>query len=385
MITDAQRAELITFEGGPHPVVSVYLNLRPDRQVLRRFQTAFNELADRCAAELDHATENAVRPEFERIRGYLKNVEPKGLGLAIFACSPRNFWRSYFVQLPLDDDITVNDKPQLRPLLNLLDEHARYAIALVDKEKARIFAINIGEVEDEIDVSDFVPNKHDQGGWSQSNYQRAHDNAVLQHLKHVCIGLDELRARTPYHRLLILGPEEPTTALQDMLSSEVKERLVGVLPGEFFGNQAEMIERANVFMQGVERQAEKRLVTQLLEFAGAGGRGATGLAPSLDALWNGQLATLLVAEDVRMPGGECTSCGRIVASARTSCPSCNAPMHQLDDVVERAIQRTLNQSGTVEIVHGAAAEQLRAAGGIGALLRYTLAPASEHTTAAETT
>jgi peptide chain release factor subunit 1 len=385
MITEALRDELVNFDGGEHPVLSVYLDLGPDRQVQRRFQAAYDDLVDRCTAELSRDERQAVLPEFERVGAYLRDIEPQGRGLALFSCTPCDFWRAHFTQLPLRDDIFVNRKPYLRPLLSLMDEHERYAVALVDKEKARILAVNMAQIEDEIDIADDVPSKHDQGGWSQSRYQRAHDNAVMHHLKHVVDGLDELHARQPFRRLVILGPEEATTELQNMLSSRVKDTLVAVRPGEFFGNQAEMLQRTTELMQSVEREMEERIVTQLLEFTGAGGRGARGLSPVLDALWNGQVDTLIVADDIRMAGGECVSCGRIVASGRTTCPSCNSRMLPLDDVVERAIQRTLGQSGAVEVVHGAAADRLRAAGGIGAMLRFTIAPASEHTTASETT
>jgi hypothetical protein len=42
--------------------------------------------------------------------------------------------------------------PDLAPLLRLLDEHERYAVALVDKEKARLFSVFLGEIEVERQV-----------------------------------------------------------------------------------------------------------------------------------------------------------------------------------------------------------------------------------------
>lgn len=54
-----------------------------------------------------------------------------------------------------------------------------------------------------------------------------------------------------------------------------------------------------------------------------------------------------------------------------SCPACGAPTRPLRDVVERAIEVTLQLAGSVEIAHGQAVEQLRqAGGGLGALLRF---------------
>ena len=123
-----------------------------------------------------------------------------------------------------------------------------------------------------------------------------------------------------------------------------------------------------------ERKQENALVDQMLDRRRRRTRLARA-APTLDALWNGQVDTLLVARDARMPGAECPNCGRIVASGRAECPSCSARMEPLDDIIERAIERTLGQSGQVELLGGAAAERLHeAGGGIGAILRYTLNP-----------
>ena len=159
------------------------------------------------------------------------------------------------------------------------------------------------------------------------------------------------------------------------MSAPLLERVIGAISIEMFANDREVVERAQALHATAERKQENALVDQLLEFAGAGGRGSQGLAPTLDALWNGQVDTLLVARDARMPGAECPNCGRIVASGRAECPSCSARMEPLDDIIERAIERTLGQSGQVELLDGAAAERLHeAGGGIGAILRYTLNP-----------
>ena len=44
-------------------------------------------------------------------------------------------------------------------------------------------------------------------------------------------------------------------------------------------------------------------------------------------------------------------------------------MGPLDDVIERAVERTLDEQGYVEIVHGTAAARLTEVGGLGAFLR----------------
>ena len=73
----------------------------------------------------------------------------------------------------------------MAPLLELVDEFERYAIALVDKEKARLFTFFASEIEEMESFKDFVFGKSDQGGVSQARYQQHHEAHVYWHLKRV--------------------------------------------------------------------------------------------------------------------------------------------------------------------------------------------------------
>ena len=91
-----------------------------------------------------------------------------------------------------------------------LDEYERYAVALVDKEKARFFSVFLGEIDETDDFKDFVPAKHDQGGVSQANFQRHHEAHVFRHLKRVeravaMAGSVEVVHGEPAERLLQAG------------------------------------------------------------------------------------------------------------------------------------------------------------------------------------
>jgi peptide chain release factor subunit 1 len=379
MITASQRDELVHFAGGAQHVLSVYLDLTANRQVQRMYQAAFQDMARRCEAELDHQRAKQLRAEIARVNDFLEGEPHRGQGLSIFSCASADFWRVYFTPVRLDDDIFYTSKPVIRPLLGVLDEYGRYGVALVDSESARLMTVNLGEIEDGDEVADDVTGRHKQGGWSQSRFQRHIDEEIDDHLRHAAMALTALYQRRPFERLVLGGPEEPLARFKELLSAPLLERVIGAIGIEMFANEHEVLERAQALQAKAERKQEHALVDQLLEFAGAGGRGSHGLAPTLDALWNGQVDTLLVARDARMPGAECPNCGRIVASGRTDCPSCSARMEPLDDIVERAIARTLGQSGRVELLDGAAAERLNeAGGGIGAILRYALNPGESY-------
>ena len=64
-------------------------------------------------------------------------------------------------------------------------------------------------------------------------------------------------------------------------------------------------------------------------------------------------------------------CGRLEPGDVATCPACGSAMQPVHDVVHRAMARTIEQAGRVEVVHGdAAGRLLQAGGGLGALVRF---------------
>jgi peptide subunit release factor 1 (eRF1) len=120
-----------------------------------------------------------------------------------------------------------------------------------------------------------------------------------------------------------------------------------------------------------ERAAEEQLVEELLALGARGGQAIYGVAEMLEAACQGHVRTLVVAEGLHLLGAECLRCGCLVRDGQHLCPACGAALAALDDVVERASERTLDERERVETVHGRAAMRLvEGEGGLGALLRF---------------
>jgi peptide chain release factor subunit 1 len=315
----------------------------------------------------------ALKKEEERVQQWLSSEPPQRRSVAVFSCKPRDLWETHFFAVPVRDHLAYEPKPHLAPLLEILDEYERYAVAVVDKRNARILSIFLGEIEDRQDLKDFVPGKHDQGGWSQARYQRHHEAHVDRHLRRVVDWLIDLYRRRGFDRLILLGPEEPVSALKPLLPEDLASRTAATVSAETSIADAQVLELIRDVQTDVERGAEERLVNEVLDYAAAGGRGAAGIGPVLDAIILGDVQRLLVAEGTQVSGGECPKCGLLQNGSVSACPSCGNELDRVSDLVERMIQRTLDQDGSVEIVHGAPAERLRAkAEGAAALLRFPI-------------
>jgi peptide subunit release factor 1 (eRF1) len=372
MFTPEEILRLEEFDAGTARVLSVYLELDVHDEAGRSYLIALADLLKDIRPQFDIDTRIALDHEADRVAVWLDENRKGGNGLVVFSCEPRVLWKAQFLQVPVQDHMVFERRPDVAPLLDVLDEFERYAVALVDKSRARLFTVFAGEIEQVEVLEDFVPPHHKQGGPSQVNMQRHHEAHVFRHLKRVAERLTELQRHRSFDRLVIAGPEEAASELRRVLPRALASRVAAVIGADPHATPQEILEKTLQVERQAERAVEQQLLDEIFEKAGAGGRATVGVARTLDALWLGDVQTLLVSYGAHEPGCECTNCGRLEAGALDKCPMCGSPMQPVHDVFHRAMARTIEQSGAVETLHGEHAERLREAGGLGAMLRYRL-------------
>ena len=360
LLTTEQIAALAQFAPEGAKVMSVYLNVPPERHLNGALYAALNEL-------IQSLPDQDLRGEAAPIERMLD--QPRGKGLVAFSCTTHGFLRAAYLPVPVADHIVYEGKPDVGPLISVLDDYQRYAVALVDKARARLFTIHVGAIEEQEELFEDIPQKHDQGGLSQSRLQRQHDEHVHWHLKDVVERLDTLSRQRPFDRLVLAGPVEAVSELRDRLPRPLADRLIDVTNLAFNASEDEVLARTLEIEQRAERAQEQRVVEQLIE-AEAHERGARGVVPTLEALYLGNVMTLVVADGFRIPGVECAGCGRLERLPMESCPACSGSMQATHDIVHRAMARTLGQGGTVEVVHDSAAQWLAEHEGLGAIFRF---------------
>jgi peptide subunit release factor 1 (eRF1) len=372
MVTLEQIEELEAFDSRGARVLSLYLRIEPASQVRRSYRIDLEDLLREAREKLDESARADFATEAAKAQAWLDGQpQPRGKGLAVFSCSLRGLWRADFLAVPVMNHVTFEPRPDVAPLLELIDEYERYAVAVVDKEKARLFTVFAGEIEESEHFKDFVFGKTDQGGISQPDYQRHHEMHVLWHLKKVAKRLAELHRERPFDRLILAGPEEAATELRRLLSRPLNQRVVAVVGAELFANEREILDRTLEIERTVERQVEERLLGQLIELLGPNGRAMLGVEPTLAALWADTVQTLVVTHELHLAGSECSNCGRLDPGRIQQCPTCGKEMREVHDLVHRAMARAVEQSARVDVLHGAAGHRLMELGdGLGCLLRY---------------
>ena len=372
MLAPDEIERLEKFDAGDARVLSVYVNVEPSLQVKRSYRVEFEDLVKEISGRLGEEDREALDREAERVLAWMDTQRgPQGLGLVVFSCAARDLWLADFLAVPVRNHIAFEPKPDVAGLLLLVDDYERYAVAAVSKDKARLFTVSAGEIEEIDSFTDFVPGRTAVGALRQSNMQRHHDAHVIWHLKKVVEHLATLDRRRNFSRLIVAGPEEATSALRDMLPHPLRTKLAAVIPADPDATLTEIQEKTDEIERGIEAEEDGQLVNRVLELAGAGGRATCGIIPTLEALWIGDVRSLVVADNARFSGGECTNCGRFDSDGATACPACGQPVRQVHDLCHRVMGRALEQRGSVHVVHGHAADRLSQAGnGIAAFLRF---------------
>jgi peptide chain release factor subunit 1 len=289
----------------------------------------------------DHAERQALRADIERVRAVLQgsDVAANGThGLAVFACGPADLLEVVRLPHPIESRAVVDAHACVEPLVRN-GGGERWAVLLCNRRTARIFAGTPEALEETDQITDDVHRQHDQGGWSQANYERSVEREKLNHLLHAADTLFTRFKRLPFDHLLVGAPQELVGEVEQRLHPYLRERLAGRLAVDVENVNADAVREAAAavvdrHVAAVEREALDRLAQGI----GRGDRGVAQPGPVMEALEQARVAILLLAEEFDAP--------------------------ELDEAVEKAI----TQSAEVLVIRHH--EDLVMHGGIGAVLRF---------------
>ena len=344
-----------------------------------------NQPAMKFKGAYARAARHAVAPvltvlqrEHDRVLEFLKDYKPAGRGLVIYSSTPADIWEVIPLDVMVPTLVSAGSTPDTTALARVVDEYPRMAVVLLDGGDARIYAAEQGRQQKTAHTNSDLPSRQEQGGWSQARYERHVEFHYSMHLKDVAEKLLALARERPFDRLVLVGVEGATAEFESLLPEPVRQRLAGRLTADFKqeGDDA-ILARARQLCEEDERSAEIALVDRVRGLAEAEGRGALGIDDSLQALVEGRVDTLVVADGMTQDGTLCLNCDYFAASKFKRCPACsNEQLEDLPDAIEYAVARAMLSGSQVNILFNGGREMLLARGGIGAILRYALPAAS---------
>jgi peptide subunit release factor 1 (eRF1) len=375
-ITTERLRHLAGIRARSGKVVSLFVNLDP-----REFATPparateVRSIVDRAwrqAREDESLTGSeraALRADLDRVRSELANGSTAigAHGLAVFVSGSAGLFELLRLSQPVDHPPVIADTPFIEPL-SAIGAPERWCVLLANRRIARLFCGDGNALEEVALVEDDVRGRHDQGGWSQANYQRSIDKDAADHLKHAAeVAFARLKRRLPAG-ILIGAPGELAGALEGHLHPYLRERLAGRIDIDVEHSSPEDIRKAAA--PAIDAAARAAQDEALDAFAGdfAHDRAASGLGAVLDAMHQQRVRALLVDDGFSAPGVVCPACGWMGAGDAGACPADGTATQARDDIVDAAIRRALSQAAAVHVLRDR--PELASHGHVAALLRY---------------
>ena len=368
--------ELAGFRAGRGRAVSLYLDLDPSiaptaGDVATRANALLRE-GDRALAaqqELSHDQRSALKDDFDRIRRFIDDdFDRQGTrGLAVFADGPDNLWEVLPLTEQVPDAVKVRGELYLAPLVPLMGRGEGAIVAVVSRERGEVYRLKEGRLHELADHGESQPSRHDQGGWSQANYQRHIDELSAEHMRRVAQSLNREVRRLHGPGVVIVCPEALRSDFEPALSHEARAALAGWASAEAHSSPAQLLELALPILEGWRARQEAEALERWREETGRSGRAAAGWQHVLEAASDGRVEVLLFQEGANRDAFQCPRCGR-ASTLDGSCPLDGTRMEARPDGLDVAVHQTLAHGGTVRAV--GQRRDLDPVEGVGALLRY---------------
>jgi peptide subunit release factor 1 (eRF1) len=352
-------------------VLSVFLNLNPNEFASPPARASAITSVMTAAAHkveskegLSHEERMALKSDVERVRDVLagSDLATNGTrGVAVYACQELDLLEVLKLRRPIDSKVVLDRTPFIEPLV-MQGPDEQWMVLLSNRRATRIFVGAGDDLEETDRIVDDIHSKHDQGGWSQLNYQRSIEKDVSDHIGRAAELAFEIYKKRELDRVLIGAPEELLGELKAKLHPYLRERIVGKLGVDIENASLDDVRaEAGRAIEAHARKHEREALDRLVENVGRGGRGAAGIAQVLDALNQARVETLLIAENFRAGGRRDFEAGLLLP------PDADAG-EPVEDIVEPAIERALEQSASAVVVRYH--DDLVPLGGIGAVLRF---------------
>lgn len=362
-----------------HRVISLYLDLDPEHFATPPARASqIRSLLDQAGRDvehldgLDHEDKVALREDLKQIDSFLGSPQAPFKGarsLALFCSGRDGLFEAVQLMRPVAARVAIEPSPYVEPMISAVQTR-RWLVALVNRRSARLLTGSPERLRERERLDGGVHGQHDQGGWSQANYERSVEKDAMDHLRAVAETVNRRWRQERFDRVAVGGPHEVLARFEELLADEVRERLAP--------------ERVEVDLAGVtdaqvrtivdqivledERRDERDALDKLDAGVGSGNRGTAGLADTLEALNERRVETLFLSAAFDGQGGRCPSCGILVGDMNGQCPANCGPLQRIEHLREAVVEAAVFQDAGVLVVRHHPEREPRE--GIGALLRF---------------
>lgn len=375
-ISREQIRELAEFQNEKSCAVSFYFQPSTPRNKAHKEDTILiKDLAREALRGLENkGQKDCARADIDRVLRLSGELRSNGThAKAVFACADQKIWREYDLEPSLPGtQLFVDRHFHLKPLAHLLGAVPLLGVALVDRHRARIFDLRLGELTELEDLFHPLPRRGRSdgfAGYDGGHAQRRVEDEVRQHFKNVADTLKDLLEKGVFEKWVLACQDTHRSILEPQLHPYVSQRLIGHFNAEVgHATRDEIRTQAQQILEQWQSDRRRQLVAQALSHARSNSRGVTGLRRVLRSLELGEVQALLIGENFQAHAVECTGCGHIDAHLVSFCPVCGRATQEVVDVGEAILPWVIRRD--IELFYVKDDPEFDKVGNIAALLRY---------------
>ena len=375
-ITREQIRELAEFQDQNSCAVSFYFQPSTPRNKAHKEDTILvKDLAREAIRAIESkGRKDFARPDIDRILRLSGELRSNGThAKAVFACSASNVWREYDLPPTIaGTQIFIDRHFHLKPLAHLLGGSPLLAIVLLDRHRARIFDLRLGELTEREDLFHPLPRRGRSdgfAGYEGGHAQRRVEDEVRQHFKNVAESLKELLEKGVFEKWILACQDTQRSLFEKQLDPFVSQELIGHFHADLaHATRDEIRTQAQQTMDKWQSERRRDMVSQVMSQARSNGRGVTGLRRVLRALELGEVQTLFIGENLQAHAVECTGCGHLDSHLVSYCPVCGRATQEIVDVGEAVLPWVVRRD--IETLYVKDDPEFDQVGNIAALLRF---------------
>lgn len=357
------------------------------RDALRQLESRAKLQYSRASDDKDDDKDKETRDKYEAARSDIDRIvrlsqDLRGNGThakAVFACAAKGFWREYDLPPQLGGThLSWNRHFYLKPLAQLLGAFPSLGVVLVDRQRARLFDLRLGELTEREGFFHPLPRRGRSdgfAGYDGGHAERRVADEARQHFKLVAEVLKNALEKHAFEKWILGCQETHWTQFQPQLHPDVAQKLLGRFSTEVVHISQDAIRShaERIFGEWQKKRCDE-VVRETIDQARGNGRGVTGLRRVLRSLELGEVQTLLIGDNYVAQAVECTGCGHLDAHLVSFCPVCGRETREVVDVAEAILPWVIRHD--VEMFYVKGDPRLDAVGNIAALLRFRSAAKS---------
>src|ERR1700731_382337 len=199
MISREQIQELARFEDQEACALSFYFQPRTPRNKAHKEEAILTkDLAREALRQLEEKKKSnkeksePARADLDRIVRLSQELRGNASrAKAVFACSAQGFWREYDLPAHLSETQLLVDRHfHLKPLAQLLGAFPSLGVLLVDRHRARLFDLRLGELTERMDFFHPLPRRGRSDGFAGYDGGRAERRVADEARQHFKVVAD---------------------------------------------------------------------------------------------------------------------------------------------------------------------------------------------------